>query len=381
MLPSGFVMDESGPPTKRRKMAQPGSAAVVLPVTKYCYNEKNFLSLLLQSDGLEIPIIYNAQHTFAALDKYPVSRGHTLLIVKHPAATLLDVLPPEIAQATMEDLQALSRALQRATGCAGLRVTQTNGPAAGQTVPQLHFHILPVYEPSSTSASLPKNGPAPFGEREQLTAAAAGPLLAHIRNALPERYSPGFHVWAANEADMEALGWALQHSCASPGSVLALSGHLGCGKSTLSRGFVRAFVRDPLLEVPSPTFLLCLSYQDDTSYEGKRAEAAVTYHADADVEAAVVETSEAVADASRAATTTVTAAAADGSLSRGRCVHHMDPYRLGAKTDKMSGLIDFEVAFQREVCLIEWPDKMPGPVMALAERGLVVDISGMGAQV
>ena len=40
-------------------------------------------------------------------------------------------------------------------------------------------------------------------------------------------------------------------------------------------------------------------------------------------------------------------------------VHHMDPYRLGAKADKMAGLIDFESAFRQDVCLIEWPDRMP----------------------
>ena len=37
----------------------------------------------------------------------------------------------------------------------------------------------------------------------------------------------------------------------------------------------------------------------------------------------------------------------------------MDPYRLGAKADKMAGLIDFGSAFESDVCLIEWPDRMP----------------------
>ena len=37
----------------------------------------------------------------------------------------------------------------------------------------------------------------------------------------------------------------------------------------------------------------------------------------------------------------------------------MDPYRLGSKMDKMTGLIDWEAAFRGDVCLIEWPDKMP----------------------
>jgi diadenosine tetraphosphate (Ap4A) HIT family hydrolase len=44
-------------------------------------------------------------------------------------------------------LQALTRAVQKATGCAGVRVRQNNGPAAGQVVPQLHFHVIPVEGP------------------------------------------------------------------------------------------------------------------------------------------------------------------------------------------------------------------------------------------
>ncbi|GLI67710.1 hypothetical protein VaNZ11_011978 [Volvox africanus] len=362
-------MEAIEPPTKRRKMAQTGVSAAVPPVTSYRYNEKNVFSLLLQSDGLEIPLVYDSQYTFAALDKYPIVRGHALLIVKYPAATLLDSLPPMVAQATMEDLQALVRAVQCATGCAGIRVMQASGPAAGQSVPQLHFHVIPVYLHESSSTALVTSIPPP--QRSQLLAADAGPLLAHIRNMLPKSYAPGYHVWASNESDMEALGWALQQSCSIPGTVLALSGHLGAGKSTISRGFVRAFVRDSLLEVPSPTFLLCLSYQDDTAYEDKVVDGGGggegVGRSAADDE---------VVPGKGAAPPKVAVALPE----RARCVHHMDPYRLGQKCDKMAGLIDFETAFRREVCLIEWPDKMPGSVMAMAERGLAVDVSGMGAQ-
>jgi tRNA A37 threonylcarbamoyladenosine biosynthesis protein TsaE len=45
----------------------------------------------------------------------------------------------------------------------------------------------------------------------------------------------------------------------------------------------------------------------------------------------------------------------------------MDPYRLGT-TDKMAGLIDFEAAFRNDVCVIEWPSRMPDSVMQLPRR-------------
>ena len=45
------------------------------------------------------------------------------------------------------------------------------------------------------------------------------------------------------------------------GDVLAISGDLGAGKTTLARGLIRAMAEDAALDVPSPTFTLVQSYE------------------------------------------------------------------------------------------------------------------------
>jgi tRNA A37 threonylcarbamoyladenosine biosynthesis protein TsaE len=199
---------------------------------------------------------------------------------------------------------------------------------------------------------------------------------------------------------MEALG-NLLHGLCIPGTVVLLSGHLGSGKTAIARGIVRAFCQDPDMFVPSPTFLLNLSYQEDTAHEAGQGPAAAT--APAAAAAAAAATAPAAAAAAAAATAPAAAAAATaaaanvgcagsqqqdpaeaaeapnpGSIEQqqqqqqqlwrpGSSIHHMDPYRLGT-ADKMAGLLDFESAFLADVCVIEWPSKMPSSVMNLPRR-------------
>jgi tRNA threonylcarbamoyladenosine biosynthesis protein TsaE len=55
------------------------------------------------------------------------------------------------------------------------------------------------------------------------------------------------------------LAWALK-----AGDFIALTGNLGAGKTTLSRGLIRAFVGGDI-EVPSPTFTLVQTYQQNSA--------------------------------------------------------------------------------------------------------------------
>ncbi len=92
----------------------------------------------------EIPShkVYEDELVFAFLDIGPLSRGHTLVIPKEPAATL-DALSDESAAAIGRVLPRICRAVMKVSGCTAYNVLQNNGPLAHQAVFHVHFHVIP----------------------------------------------------------------------------------------------------------------------------------------------------------------------------------------------------------------------------------------------
>ncbi len=73
----------------------------------------------------------------------PQADGHTLVIPKTPAVTLLD-LPAEAAAYTIQIVQKIAKAMEKALNLEGIVLMQLSGAAAGQTVPHVHFHLIPT---------------------------------------------------------------------------------------------------------------------------------------------------------------------------------------------------------------------------------------------
>src|SRR4051812_31939064 len=83
---------------------------------------------------------------FVVRDKYPVSVGHTLIIVKRVVARFRDLTAEEKSRLMKWidwAIADLERTLERSPD--GFNVGLNDGPAAGQTVSQLHVHIIPRY--------------------------------------------------------------------------------------------------------------------------------------------------------------------------------------------------------------------------------------------
>jgi len=98
----------------------------------------------------EIPChrVYEDDQVLAFLDVNPISRGHTLVIPREPAATL-DALSDDASAAIGRVLPRIARAVLAATGATQFNVLQNNGPMAHQAVFHVHFHIIPKYDDGS----------------------------------------------------------------------------------------------------------------------------------------------------------------------------------------------------------------------------------------
>jgi len=107
------------------------------------YDPDNIFAKILRG---EIPCfkIFEDEHTLSFLDIMPATQGHTLVIPKEPGETLFDI-SPTAAAATIKTTQIVASAVKRAFDAPGIMLVQLNGKAAGQSVPHLHFHILPRF--------------------------------------------------------------------------------------------------------------------------------------------------------------------------------------------------------------------------------------------
>jgi len=105
------------------------------------YDRNNVFAKILRG---EIPShkVYEDAQTLAFMDVMPQADGHTLVIPKVEAESMLDV-PPEALAATIVTTQRVARAVKAAFAAPGILVAQLNGSAAGQSVFHVHFHIVP----------------------------------------------------------------------------------------------------------------------------------------------------------------------------------------------------------------------------------------------
>lgn len=127
---------------------------------------------IVQGKIPSVKVAEDAQ-TLIFMDIQPASPGHTLVIPKTHAANLMEITEADLFAVT-KTVQRLARAIRSALAPDGIRIVQTNGAAAGQTVLHYHVHLIPMQE----GQRIGTHGRAP-AKSEELKA-----LAERIRDAL-----------------------------------------------------------------------------------------------------------------------------------------------------------------------------------------------------
>jgi diadenosine tetraphosphate (Ap4A) HIT family hydrolase len=79
-------------------------------------------------------------------DKFPVSPGHTLIIARRLVARFQELTTSEKARLLVWIDWSQGELGKLAPAPDGFNLGLNDGPAAGQTMPQFHFHVIPRYK-------------------------------------------------------------------------------------------------------------------------------------------------------------------------------------------------------------------------------------------
>ena len=93
--------------------------------------------------------IYHDTDIIAILDKYPIDKGHSLVITKKPYEKLTDMSNQEVAE-LFSKIPKIANAIIKATNADAFSIAQNNGKAAKQIIPHVHVHIIPRYNSTGT---------------------------------------------------------------------------------------------------------------------------------------------------------------------------------------------------------------------------------------
>src|SRR3989338_329403 len=101
--------------------------------------------LFCDSRQMEPRTVLGVRYWFVILDKFPVGRGHALVILKRHHPDMFDLSWPEWKE--LQDVIGHTQEyLDEELEPDGYNVGVNCGQAAGQTVFHLHIHLIPRYK-------------------------------------------------------------------------------------------------------------------------------------------------------------------------------------------------------------------------------------------
>ena len=89
-------------------------------------------------------ILLSSASAIALRDAYPISPGHTLIVPRRHIGSFFEATAQERAE-LLALLDEAKLELDAQFTPAAFNIGINDGPAAGQTVPHLHIHLIPRY--------------------------------------------------------------------------------------------------------------------------------------------------------------------------------------------------------------------------------------------
>ena len=104
---------------------------------------------------LDSAAIYEDESTLAFMNLRQSNEGHVLVVPRNHVEQIYD-LDEATASALAGTVCKVARAVRRVYSPDGLSIWQSNGPAAFQEVPHVHWHVIPRYTDDGLLVVYPK---------------------------------------------------------------------------------------------------------------------------------------------------------------------------------------------------------------------------------
>jgi len=93
--------------------------------------------------------LYNDEDLVVFMDKYPIDKGHSLVVSKTHYEKIFDMKSEDVGR-LFSKIPKIAKAILDATGADAFSLVQNNGRAAKQIIPHVHVHIIPRFNDTGT---------------------------------------------------------------------------------------------------------------------------------------------------------------------------------------------------------------------------------------
>ena len=105
---------------------------------------KDCIFCRIAAGELDAHRVYESPNAVAILDTHPAARGHTMVIPRAHAPTLVDLDDDSVGE-VFRAVKLVMRRIEEVLHPIAFNVGWNHGAAAGQHVFHLHVHVLPRY--------------------------------------------------------------------------------------------------------------------------------------------------------------------------------------------------------------------------------------------